>query len=115
MPHRQEVIFSNKKIICVNDSKATSFDACAQSLANYDKIYWIVGGLPKHKDIFNLKDVKKRIIKAYIVGNKTNFFKQKIKNNVQYQISKNLNNALKNICNDLILDKNVKKTGKGPG
>ncbi len=110
LPHRQEVIFSNKKIICVNDSKATSFDACAQSLANYDKIYWIVGGLPKHKDIFNLKDVKKRIIKAYIVGNKTNFFKQKIKNNVQYQISKNLNNALKNICNDLILDKNVKKT-----
>ena len=32
LPHRQEVIFSNKKILCVTDSKATSFDASYQSL-----------------------------------------------------------------------------------
>ena len=52
LPHRQEIIFSNKKVICINDSKATSFDAALQSLTNYKKIYWILGGLPKAKDKF---------------------------------------------------------------
>ena len=78
LPHRQETIFSNKKILCVNDSKATSFDACVQSLSNYDKIYWIVGGLPKYQDHFYLKDVKKKITKAYIIGKNTSFFKNRL-------------------------------------
>ena len=52
LPHRQELIFSSKRMICINDSKATSFDACKQSLSNYNNIYWIVGGLPKSKDKF---------------------------------------------------------------
>ena len=63
LPHRQEIIFSNKKLVCVNDSKATSFDACLQSLSNYNKIYWIVGGLPKYRDHFYLKKVKKKLLK----------------------------------------------------
>ena len=54
LPHRQEVVFSRKKILCINDSKATSFDASLQALLNYNKIYWIVGGLPKFKDKFFL-------------------------------------------------------------
>jgi len=33
LPHRQEIVFSDKKLVCVNDSKATSFDACLQSLS----------------------------------------------------------------------------------
>ena len=75
LPHRQEIIFSSKKLLCVNDSKATSFDASLQSLLNYNKIYWIVGGLPKYQDHFNLKKVKEKVIKAYIVGKKTSFFR----------------------------------------
>ena len=31
LPHRQEIVFSNKKLLCINDSKATSFDASLQS------------------------------------------------------------------------------------
>ena len=45
LPHRQEKILSTKKVLCINDSKATGFEATSQSLLNYDKIYWIVGGL----------------------------------------------------------------------
>ena len=52
LPHRQEIVFSDKKILCINDSKATSFDACFQSLTSYNQIYWIVGGLPKYQDKF---------------------------------------------------------------
>ena len=47
LPHRQEIVFSNKSVLCINDSKATSFDAALNCLEHHNKIYWIVGGLPK--------------------------------------------------------------------
>ena len=110
LPHRQEIIFSNKKLICINDSKATSFDACLQSLSNYDKIYWIVGGIPKYQDHFYLKRVKKKILKAYIVGKNISFFKRQINKNIPYTVSKNIRNAVNKIYKDLKLSENSKRT-----
>ena len=110
LPHRQEIILSNKKLLCVNDSKATSFDACLQSLSTYNKIYWIVGGTPKYQDNFYLKKVRKKIIKAYIVGKNTSFFKKQIGNNIPYIVSKNIRSAVNNIYKDLKLNENSKKT-----
>ena len=110
LPHRQEIIFSNKKLICINDSKATSFDACLQSLSNYDKIYWIVGGIPKYQDHFYLKKVKKKILKAYIVGKNISFFKRQINKNIPYTVSKNIRNAVNKIYKDLKLSENSKRT-----
>ena len=110
LPHRQEVIFSNKKILCVNDSKATSFDASYQSLSNYKNIYWIVGGLPKQKDKFYLNKVRKKIIKAYIIGKNPEFFKNEIKGHIPYIISRNIKNALKSIHSDLRTKNNYQKT-----
>ena len=110
LPHRQEVVFSNKKIICINDSKATSFDACLQSLSNYNRIYWIVGGLPKQQDCFYLENVKKNILKAYIVGKHTHFFEKKIKGFIPYKISKSIKKALSSINKDIKLERNLKNT-----
>jgi UDP-N-acetylmuramoylalanine--D-glutamate ligase len=110
LPHRQEVIFSNKKLQCINDSKATSFEASLQSLLNYDKIYWIVGGLPKKQDYIDLKKVEQKIVKAYVIGKNTSFFEKKIRKNIKYKISKNIKNALNDIYNDLKLDQNKKYT-----
>ena len=110
LPHRQEVIFSNKKLLCINDSKATSFDACLQSLLNYNKIYWIIGGIPKYQDNFYLKKVQKKIIKAYIVGKNVSFFKKQIGKNIPYTVSKNIKNAVNNIYKDTRLNENSKKT-----
>ncbi len=110
LPHRQEIILSSSKLLCINDSKATSFDACLQSLLNYNNIYWIVGGLPKYQDHFYLKNVKKKIVKAYIVGKNTSFFRKKIRNDITYTISKNIRNALGNICKDLKRSENSKST-----
>jgi len=106
LPHRQELIFSNKKIQCINDSKATSFDASLKSLLNYDKIYWIVGGLPKKKDLFYLKNVKEKIIKAYIIGKNVPFFRKIINKNIPYAVSENLSNAVNSIYSDIKLNKN---------
>ena len=110
LPHRQELIFSNKRITCVNDSKATSFDACLQSLLNYDNIYWIAGGLPKKHDHFNLAKVSKKIIKAYIIGKNTSYFSKQIKGSVPYIISKNINKAISHILLDIKKNKNTKNT-----
>ena len=110
LPHRQEIVFSNKKLLCINDSKATSFDACLQSLSNYQQIYWIVGGLPKHQDHFYLKKVKKRIFKAYIIGKNILFFKKQIRKSVPFSVSNNMQNAVNNIYKDLKFSKNSKQT-----
>lgn len=106
LPHRQEIIFSNKYLTCVNDSKATSFDACLQSLSNYNKIYWIVGGLPKLRDYFDLTSVSKKIVKAYIIGKNTSFFIKQFQKKISFAKSYNLKNAVKNVCNDIKENKN---------
>ena len=110
LPHRQEIVLSSKKILCINDSKATSFDACLQSLLNYNRIYWVVGGEPKFGDKFSIKQVKDKIIKAYIIGKNINFFKKKIMNFVPYKISNNLNNALNDIKKDIKINNELKNT-----
>jgi len=110
LPHRQEVIFSNKQFICVNDSKATSFDACLQSLVNFNRIYWIVGGLPKYRDRFNLKNISKKIIKAYIIGENTSYFSKQIRKSIPYTVSYNVKNAIQNIYNDIKKNQHTKCT-----
>ena len=110
LPHRQEIIFSNKKMLCINDSKATSFDATSQSLSSYKNIYWIVGGVPKYKDYFNFYKVKKNIVKTYIIGKNISFFEKKVKNIINYKISHTLQNALNNIYVDLEKVKNLHST-----
>ena len=106
----RKIIFSNRKLLCINDSKATSFDASLQSLSNYNNIYWIVGGLPKHQDYFYLKNIKKKIVKAYVIGKNTSFFQKQIRNDIPYVISKNIRNAINTIYKDLELNVNSKKT-----
>jgi UDP-N-acetylmuramoylalanine--D-glutamate ligase len=110
LPHRQEIVFSDKKLLCINDSKATSFDACLQSLLNYNKIYWIVGGLPKYQDHFYLKNAKKKIVKAYIIGKNISFFKKQIGGNIPFTVSNTMRRAVKNIYKDLKSNQNSKKT-----
>ena len=110
LSHRQETIFSRSNLLCINDSKATSFDACLQSLSNYHQIYWIVGGLPKLQDRFRLKLVKKRIVKAYIIGKNISFFKKQIRKIVPFSIAKNMKTAINNIFRDIKLNKDSKKT-----
>jgi UDP-N-acetylmuramoylalanine--D-glutamate ligase len=110
LPHRQEVIYNSKKLVCINDSKATSFDASLQCLSNYNNIYWIVGGIPKDQDKFYLNEVKRNIKKAYIIGKQTSFFSKELKHKIPYSVSHNLRNAFKNICIDIKLNKNSKNT-----
>ena len=110
LPHRNEIFFKKKEIIFINDSKATSFEATRHALKNNKNIFWIVGGLPKLGDTFNLKSINKNIIKSYIIGKNIDYFKKQIGTLTECKLSFNLENALKDIFKDLFLLKKKKAT-----
>ena len=87
--------------MCIRDRSALS------SLKN---IYWILGGLPKKGDKFNLSKYKNNIIKCYLIGKNINFFKKQIKGKLVFSITKNLKNSIIQISKDIKLQKDVKKS-----
>ena len=110
LAHRHEIFYKKSGITFINDSKATSFEATKHALKSNQNIFWIVGGLPKLGDKFNVKSVSKNIIKTFIIGKKTNYFKNQIGKEIKYKISFNLKNALKDIFKELRLIKKSKVT-----
>ncbi len=107
LPHRYEIFLKKKNVTFINDSKATSFQATKFALANNKNIYWILGGLPKYKDKFDLSNIKNNIIKSYIIGKNNNFFKKQLKNKIEFDISKNLKNAIIRALKDIKLFKKL--------
>ena len=106
LPHRHELFLKKNNIKFINDSKATSFESAKQALKINDNILWIVGGLPKIGDKFDLSKVKKKILKAYIIGKNTNYFSNQLKGKVKIKICKTLNNSLLSIFSEIqFLDK----------
>ena len=100
LEHRHEVFLENKKFKFINDSKATSFEASKYALLSNKNIIWILGGLPKEGDSIKLNEVKKNILKAYIVTKYSNFFKIHLRKKIKYEVIKNFKEALKKIYND---------------
>ena len=64
-------------------------------------MFWIVGGLPKKNDRIILNELKKNILKSYIIGKNINFFKKQIKSKVNFHVSKNLRNSIIKILQDI--------------
>ena len=110
LPHRHEIFLKKNKITFINDSKATSFESTKYALKNNKNIFWIFGGLPKIGDKFNFLGIESNIIKSFIIGTKTNYFKKKLTKKIEYKISLNLQNAVKNIFKELLLIKGKKVT-----
>ena len=101
LPHRQEIFLKKNNIYFINDSKATTFTATEGCLMNYKNIFWIVGGLKKVGDRFNLSKIKKNIYKAFIIGKNRSFFKNKINKKIDYVETENIHKAVKNIFSEL--------------
>ena len=110
LPHRHEIFLKKKNITFINDSKATSFDSTKFALKKNKNIFWIFGGLPKIRDNFNLEGVSSNIIKSFIIGKKTTYFKNQIFKKIKYKISFNLKNAIKDVFKEILLIKHSKAT-----
>ncbi len=101
LPHRYEIFLKIRNIIFVNDSKATSFEATKYALLNSRNIYWILGGLHKKNDKISLMGLTKNIIKGYIIGKNSNYFKKQLKNKIDFAVPINLKNAIYQILSDI--------------
>ena len=108
LSHRHEIFFKLAKNTFINDSKATSFKSSQYALKSNTNIIWITGGLPKKNDKIDIKKFKKKIIKAYIIGNYPNFFTRQINKQIKFEVVKNLSLALQKIFN--FLDKKKEHT-----
>ena len=100
LSHRFEIFLKKGDITFINDSKATSFAATKSALQSLKNIYWILGGLPKKNDKFQLFKLKKNIIKCYLIGKNINFFRNQIKGKIDFSITKNLKNSIIQILKD---------------
>ena len=92
---RQEVIYRSKYLEIINDSKSTTLSSTTPFLKSNRKIYWILGGLYKKGDKFNLKSKYYKNLEAYIYGKDRYIFSKLLKNKFKVSISKDLKNILK--------------------
>ena len=106
LKYRQEIIFKSKKLIIINDSKSTSFSSTINLLKNNTFIHWLVGGIPKKGDKFNLSKKYHKNLKAYIFGKDKKFFLMKFKNKIQTECFDDLQSTVKKIFQVLKISKN---------
>ena len=106
---RQQIIYKKKNITIINDSKSTSFSSTIPLLKSYKNIYWLVGGLPKKGDVFDLPPKYFKEVKAYLYGKNLNFFISKFKKKINYKKSVHLNQAINLLFKDIkkITDKKI--------
>ena len=98
---RQQIVYQSEKLIIINDSKSTSLSSTLPLLKSLKNIYWVLGGIAKKGDKFNLEKKNFKKIKAFIYGKDKLFFSKVFLNKIQYKISKNLNHALLQVFKDL--------------
>ena len=103
---RQQVIYKNNSVTIINDSKSTSFSSSINLLKSYKNIFWIVGGLAKKGDKFELPSKYYRNIKCYIFGKDKELFKRKLGKKILSMPCNSLENILKKIIQDIKLNKN---------
>ena len=73
LKYRQQIIFKNSQMMIINDSKSTSFSSSLGVLKTNKNTYWLLGGINKVGDKFNLPKKYYPNIKAFIFGKNKNF------------------------------------------
>ena len=94
LPHRSQRISEINGVTYVNDSKATNADAAEKALKSFEKIRWIVGGLPKEGGIDPLWPLLDRVSKAYLIGEAAEAFAKSL-GETPHQICDTLEEATK--------------------
>ncbi len=101
LKYRQQIILKKKYLTIINDSKSTSFSSSIGVLKANRNIYWLLGGVPKKGDNFNLPKKYFLNIKAFIYGKNKKFFINKLKGKIEYENFSFLKDALKKIFKTL--------------
>ena len=110
LDYRQQIIFNNKDLTIINDSKSTSFASSENILKNNNNIYWILGGIPKKGDKLKLSKKECKNFKAYLFGKYHKQFKKIIGNKIKLKKFKNLKETLNEIFSEIKKQKIKKNT-----
>ena len=110
LKYRQQIIFDNNYLTIINDSKSTSLASSENLLKNLKNVYWILCGIPKKKDKFNLTKSQCKNFKGYIFGKHQDEFSKNLKNKLTIKKFKNLKDTLTQIFLGIKHTKTVKNT-----
>ena len=110
LKYRQQIIYKKENLTIINDSKSTSFSSSISALKINPNILWLLGGIHKKNDKFNLSKKYFNNIRAFIYGQNVNFFNKKLKGKIEYENFINLDKALKKIFTILKKNKNKPQT-----
>jgi len=108
--YRQQIIFKTRDISIINDSKSTSFSSSIEMLKRKNNIYWLLGGIPKIGDKFNLSKNYWRYVQGYIFGVNQKKFSLDLKKKIRIKKFFNLSKALNELFKDVKKDNSSKKT-----
>jgi UDP-N-acetylmuramoylalanine--D-glutamate ligase len=95
LAHRMQRVAEKKGVLYVNDSKATNADAAARSLATYERIHWIAGGVAKAGGIESLEVYFPKVVKAYLIGQAEEAFAQTLEGKAEVLRCGTLEEAVK--------------------
>tara|TARA_B110001450_G_scaffold211379_1_gene202959 strand:- start:55 stop:1356 length:1302 start_codon:yes stop_codon:yes gene_type:complete len=109
LKYRQQIIFENKNILVINDSKSTSYSSSIEMLKKSKNTYWLLGGIPKQGDKFNLSKKYYKNIKGFIFGKKYKKFSIDLRNKIKFKTFSNLKEALIRVLHDIKKDNSAKK------
>ena len=97
LKYRQQIIFDNKNLTIINDSKSTSFASSENILKNSNDIYWILGGIPKKGDKFKLSKKECKNFKVFSFGKYHKQFSKILRNKIKFKKFENLKKTLKEV------------------
>ncbi len=101
LPFRSKIIFDNKKLKIINNSKSTNINSTISSIKNYDNIYLILGGIAKEENFKLISKFKNRIICIYVFGTSASFIQDKLRNSLQVKKFKSLKLLLQKMFKDI--------------
>ena len=88
----------------------TSYSSSIEMLKISNNIYWLLGGIPKKGDKFDLSKIYYKNIRGYIFSKNSKKFLSDLKNKIKLKRFPNLKNALNGIYRDIKLDRSNMKT-----
>jgi UDP-N-acetylmuramoylalanine--D-glutamate ligase len=110
LKYRQQIVFKKNNLTIINDSKSTSFSSSISLLKVNHNIYWLLGGIHKKGDNFNLSKKYFNNIKAFIYGKNLKFFNNKLKGKIKYENFDNLKDALEKVFANIKKNRSSQQT-----
>ncbi|MDA9694306.1 UDP-N-acetylmuramoyl-L-alanine--D-glutamate ligase [Candidatus Pelagibacter sp.] len=110
LKYRQQIILQKKNLTIINDSKSTSFSSSVGMFKKASNILWLLGGIYKKGDKFELKKKDLSNVTAFIYGENKNLFIKQLRSKVKFKNYINLEDAVKNVFSIIKTKKSIKYT-----